>query len=412
MRLLFLSNFFPPAHLGGMELRCHELVEHLRERGHTVQVLTSRFGVQADIPPENHVIRELFLQADIYHYHPLDFFLKRRSRERTNKHVLRQALDCLKPDLVFVWGMWNLSPSVPYWAEQWMPGRVVYSIAHYWLTDPDAHVAYWQQPAGRKLTTLLKAPFARLALRSLQREGYPPPLQLEHVVCVSRFVRDTMVELGALPATARVIYSGIDPGPFLEGAVDWERPPSEPLCLVYVGGLLQTKGVHTAIEAMGLLKQAGRLDMLRLTLFGDGHPEYVTKLRTLAEAWGVSRQVEFAGRVPRADLPKYLGQSDIFLFCSTWDEPLARTVMEAMAVGLLVVGTRVGGQAEMLFDGENGLAFQPGDAQGLADCISRAMDDHALQRRLAQEGQKMVLERFTLNRMVDEYETWLEGIAA
>jgi glycosyltransferase involved in cell wall biosynthesis len=85
--------------------------------------------------------------------------------------------------------------------------------------------------------------------------------------------------------------------------------------------------------------------------------------------------------------------------------------MEAMAAGLLVIGTRAGGQKEMLFDGENALTFQEEDAAGLAEGIVRALDDPAMRWRLAQAGQEMVLERFSLDRMVGELEAWLEPIA-
>ena len=77
MRLLFLTNLYPPHDLGGMELRCQETVCGLRARGHVCQVLTSRYGVHGRPPPEEAITRALHLETAIYHYRPLDFFLRR-----------------------------------------------------------------------------------------------------------------------------------------------------------------------------------------------------------------------------------------------------------------------------------------------------------------------------------------------
>jgi glycosyltransferase involved in cell wall biosynthesis len=125
----------------------------------------------------------------------------------------------------------------------------------------------------------------------------------------------------------------------------------------------------------------------------------------------VGRRVHFTGRVPWKDLLYQIGCSDVFLFASIGPEAMARTVMEAMAAGLLVIGTQEGGQREMLFDGENALVFQPDDPVSLADSIMCVLDDPSLGDRLARAGQQTVLERFTSKRMVDDVEEWLRAIA-
>ena len=120
--------------------------------------------------------------------------------------------------------------------------------------------------------------------------------------------------------------------------------------------------------------------------------------------------VRFAGRVPRSEIPKWMSRFDVLLFTSTWAEPMARSVMEGMAAGLLVVGTEVGGQMEMLVNEENSLTFQAEAAGALAGHIERVMKDPTLLSRLARAGQRMVLERFSLPRMADDMETWLASL--
>jgi len=411
MRLLFLSNLYPPHDMGGFEQWCEEVAVRLRQRGHKVRVLTSCYGLNSALPAEQDVIRTLHLQADVYHYRPLDFFLRRPRQEKSNERQLRQAIGEFVPDRVVVWGMWNLSHWLPYWAEKWMPGRVAYYIASYWPADPDIHRQYWELAAHRPLVNTLKRPVKSLALGQLRREKYPPALHFEHAICCSRYVRDTLVQAGKLPASAGVLFGGIDVEPFLRNQPSDSKEQAGPLRLLYCGSLLPHKGVHTAIEAMGILKERGMYEHAELTLLGGGHPEYEARLREVAERLGVDKKVHFAGRVPRDEIPSRLADFDVFLFTSVWAEPMARSVMEAMAAGLLVIGSEVGGQLEMLVNGQNALTFRPEDAVGLADHIVHVIAAPALRRELARAGRQMVLERFNLHRMVTEIEQWLVAIS-
>lgn len=410
MRLLFLSNLYPPYDLGGFEQWCQEVAVRLRQHGHIVRVLTSRYGLDRDFLSEADVLRTLHLQADVYHYRPLDFFFKRPGQEKSNERQLRSAISEMAPDLVVVWGMWNLSHCLPYWAEQWMPGRVAYYIASYWPNDLDVHRQYWQLPAGRPVVGMVKRLAGALALSQLRREEYPPTLRFEHTLCCSRYVRDMLVSAGKLPTSAGVLYGGVDPEPFLCGRSRRDGKQAGALRLLYFGSLLPQKGVHTAVQALGLLKQRGMLEQVELTLVGGGHPDYEARLREMALQLGVAERVHFAGRVLRDEIPSRLADFDVFLFTSVWAEPMARTVMEAMAAGLLVIGSEVGGQVEMLTNGQNALTFQAEDADGLASQIVRVLDEPLLRQQLARAGQQMALDKFTLERMVCDIETWLGSI--
>jgi glycosyltransferase involved in cell wall biosynthesis len=408
MRILFISNFYPPHALGGMEIRCGETVARLEARGHRCRVLTSRYGSDGASAATDDVVRALHLEADLNYYRPQDFFLQRPGHARANRQALRRQIDIFQPDIIFVWGMWNLSPHVAYWAEQAMPGLVAYAVAGYWPMEPGVHEAYWQLPAQHVLSEVLKAPLRRWVLRKLTKERAAYTLKLEHVACVSEYVRQKLLASGALPHGARVIYNGIDPRPFM--AVANPSPPRDGMRLVCVGNLVPHKGVHTAIEALGLLRRQNKLNDLHLTLVGGGHPDYETHLRELVHRRHLSAHVAFYGRVPRKQVADILAAHDVFLFTSVYEEPIARSVMEAMAAGLVVIGTPVGGQQEMLEHGVNALVYAPDDAEALAARIMQLEDDRALSDRLSAAGRQTVLDRFTLQRMVDEMEAWLEEI--
>jgi glycogen(starch) synthase len=414
MRILFLSNFYPPYEIGGYEQWCAEVASRLTDRGHEIEVLTSRYGIQLGAANgTRQVTRALYLQADIAYYHPVNFYFRRPYQERANIQALRKKIDQFHPDVVMIWGMWNLSHSLPYWAERWMPGRVAYYISNYWPIDTDPHTAYWQLPTRRPILEVIKRPLRALALAQLRKEGYPPPLRFDHAVCCSQYVRDSLTKAGKLPPHAGVIFGGIDPHPFLKISKfgkDHNGEQNHPLRLLYFGRLIHDKGVHTAVEAIGLLKQRGLANGIDLTILGSGHPDYEAKLRQMLVQLDVGDQIEFVSQVPRAEIPEWLGRFNIFLFTSIWPEPMARSVMEAMAAGLLVIGTEVGGQSEMLVHGQNALTFRAEDVESLVNHIARASDDPSLRLCLARAGQQMVLERFTLQRMATEIDQYLQNV--
>jgi glycogen(starch) synthase len=414
MRILFLTNFYPPYEIGGYEQWCAEVASRLTDRGHEIEVLTSRYGMQLGTANgTRQVTRALYLQADIAYYRPVNFFLRRPYQEGANIRTLRKKIDQFHPDVVMIWGMWNLSHSLPYWAERWMPGRVAYYISNYWPNDMDPHTAYWQLPTRRPILEVIKRPLRAIALARLRKEGYPPPLRFDHAVCCSRYVRDSLTKAGKLPPHAGVIFGGIDPRPFLKISKlgkDHNGEQNHPLRLLYFGRLIHDKGVHTAVEAIGLLKQRGLANGIDLTILGSGHPDYEAKLRQMLVQLDVGDQIKFVSQVPRGEIPEWLGRFDIFLFTSIWPEPMARSVMEAMAAGLLVIGTEVGGQSEMLAHGQNALTFRAEDVESLVNHIARASGDPSLRLCLARAGQQMVLERFTLQRMATEIDQYLQNI--
>ena len=410
MKLLFLSNFYPPYELGGMEQLTCEVGARLQARGHQVSVLTSRAGRASEKPERNGTTRTLYLEADIHYYSMTDFFLARRRQDAANSQELRRAIDTVQPDLFVVWNMWNLSRYLPYWAEQWLPNRVAYYIASTWPMDLTMHEEYWNLPAAHKLSETAKRSLRAIAFADMRREGYPPKLKFAHSRCVSRYMRDMLVAASAIPPTADVLYNGIDPDPFLCSSSNRVAVQPAPLRLLYFGSLLPIKGVHVAIEALGILARQGLAEQVELTILGRGHPTYVSTLVAQVEELNVAGRVHFKEWIDRADIPAMLEHQDVFLFTSTGPEAMARTVMEAMAAGLVVIGAEVGGQVEMLVNDENALTFAPGDASRLADHIRYLLDEPARRLELAKAGQQTILNRFTLEQMVTNVEAWLEAI--
>jgi glycosyltransferase involved in cell wall biosynthesis len=203
----------------------------------------------------------------------------------------------------------------------------------------------------------------------------------------------------------RIVHNGVEIDRFVPAAPE-ALQGRRGLSLLFAGSLVPHKGVHTAIEAMALIVQQGHPDVT-LTVAGSGHPDYEARLRALADGAGLSQHVRFTGRVTRERMPALLQAHDVLVFPSTWDEPLSRGMQEAMAVGLVVIGTVTGGSGEVLVEGETGLTFPPGDAATLARRIGELKQNPGLRRRLAQQGRAEVVSRFNFERTIDEIEAYL-----
>jgi glycogen synthase len=405
MRILFLSNFFPPARPGGYTQWCHEVAERLAERGHTIGVLTSCHEMGKATAGEQNIYRLLHLEGDLAYYQPFHFFTRWKRQHRENLVFLEQTVIEFAPDLIFVWGMWALSKALPALAEKLLPGRVVYYLSDYWPSAVDMHTTYWQSPVQRWPMQVPKRVLGKIAMSMLAKEGQTD-LKLEHVICVSARVRDLLVEAGLPIQHAHIIYGGTDMERFRD--VQKRDYRSEQLRLLYAGQLVRHKGVHTAIEAMARLVNRQGINQITLTLVGSGHPDYEAFLRDLIERERLHDYVTFHQPVSKEKMTDILQQFDVLIFPSIYEEPLARITQEAMASGLVVVGTTTGGTKEILRGGETGLTFSPGDADGLAEQVTRLSLDPDLCSRLARAGRETVLENFTLDKMVKEIEVYLK----
>ena len=408
MRILFLSNFYPPHHIGGYGMLCLEVAEGLGRRGHTFHVLTSTHGVGRPLT-EGHVHRLLGLESDLHFYQSRDAWLYPLVRNRNLRH-LRRLLDTVRPDVVFIWGMWCLSKHLAAEAERLLDSRVVYYLANPWPIEANMHQAYWDMPAQRRGRHLAKQVLRLPARIVLRAEWEPVPLRFQHAPCCSRALHDQLLDADVPLQDAPVIYEGIDLAPYLAQADQRNgSADTHELSLLFVGILAPHKGVHTTIEAVAHLARIKR-ERIKLTILGSGHPDYEAQLRNLVGQHELSKYVVFHSPIPRSELPKFLGQFDVLLLPSIWEEPLARIMQEGLASGMVVVGSATGGTKEIIVDGENGLLFPAGDAPALAAQLERLIADISLRRRLTARGRCTATEEFDINQMLDNIEAYLEHV--
>jgi glycosyltransferase involved in cell wall biosynthesis len=201
------------------------------------------------------------------------------------------------------------------------------------------------------------------------------------------------------------IGNGVDPARFA-GSFDRDATrasldtPVDAVVLVTIGRLVAEKGHGPLIEAM---KGTGaHLWIVGERLASDHAGEVGALLEGARRDPALGSRLRLLGR--REDVPAILAAADIFVLAS-FREGMPRSVIEAMAAGLPVIGTNVRGTREEVVEGETGLLVEPGDAKALADAIERLAGDPVLRRRLGVAGRDRARalydERVVIRRQLD-----------
>lgn len=213
----------------------------------------------------------------------------------------------------------------------------------------------------------------------------------DRYVGVSNLVYEASRAEGIAPRRLRRILNGIDVQRF-----DYQGPcPGGPV--VTVARLRPVKDLASLVRAMALV--APEVPSARAEIAGGGI--LLDELTALANEQGVADRVTFLGEV--SDVPAVLARAGLFVLPSR-AEGIPLTLLEAMARGLPVVATRVGGIPEVVVDEETGLLVPPSEPEVLAAAIRRVLLDPELALRLGQNGRRRAEECFDTRRMVRDYE--------
>jgi len=180
-----------------------------------------------------------------------------------------------------------------------------------------------------------------------------------------------------------VIHHAVDLASFRE-TVCADAPPR----IISVGRFAAPKDFETLIEALSVITAD-----YQATLVGEG-PAW-PEIAAAVSRRGLASSVELLGL--RLDVPDLLARSDIFALCSR-SEGHPVSILEAMAAGLPVVATDVGGVAEAVVEGETGFRVPPGDPAAVATALQRLIENDQLRRRLGEAGRRRARERFDAPR--------------
>src|SRR5215510_11092906 len=178
---------------------------------------------------------------------------------------------------------------------------------------------------------------------------------------------------------------------------------SDPPLIVAIGRLIAKKGFANLIRACALLVERGR--PFRCEIFGDG--PLVNQLRALIEDLGLREHIQLPGPKLQHELRARLANANVFVLPSVPEaeggmDNLPTVIMEAMATGLPVVSTTIGGIPEMVVENETGFLVPPEDADALAAAIEKIIGDPSLAQRLGQAGYDRAQRLFSIEKNVRE----------
>jgi glycosyltransferase involved in cell wall biosynthesis len=218
------------------------------------------------------------------------------------------------------------------------------------------------------------------------------------VVCISDFCRSQLMAF-ADPAgwdKLRVVHCGVDVAS-LAPACGPAKTDGDALDVVCVGRLVPVKGQLVLLEAVARLRADG-IDT-RLTLVGEGpsRPQLEARIAEL----GLGEHVEITGAVAHPRALAWVASADVFCLAS-FAEGVPVSLMEAMALGVPVVSTRIMGIPELIADGESGLLVPPGDADRLTAALTALARDPSLRARLAAAGRQAVETEFDVDRTTEQ----------
>lgn len=386
MRILVLNYEYPPLG-GGAAVATAAVAQGLAERGVHVDVVTAGTGTAADrcTPESGHERFE----------HPgLRVFRVRSSRTGVHQAGMGDAASYLMAALPMI--------------RQLMRAHT-YDAVH----------VFFSLPTGALLPLLeLRDVPVVVSLRGSDVPGYDPhnrPLQIAHAVLapLTRWIwrrADRVVavcdSLGRLALDTyphlrySVVPNGVDLSLF-HPRTD-AREPGPIRCLA-VARLIERKGLGDLIRAMALLER-GRF---QLDIVGGGSDEKV--LRTLASEQGVGEEIRFLGPLPRAEVARRYRAADMFTLPSS-AEAFGNVFAEALASGLPIVGSSIGGIPDLVEHGTNGLLVQPGNIEALAGAIRYLADDPELRQQMAERNRSKAEANLEWSQVTRRYLATYEAI--
>jgi D-inositol-3-phosphate glycosyltransferase len=302
-----------------------------------------------------------------------------------------------------------LMPAFGAWLRQrWTAGPAPDVVhAHFWMSGVAA------MPVCRRLGLPFVQTFHALGSVKQRFQGAADTSPPGRVAIERKLARaaDTVIAtcsdevdelglVGAGSARIRVVPCGVDLSLFTPDGPAWPRPTPGPQRVVCLSRLVERKGIDTVVAAMSVVENAelliaGGPPSDRLTADPDAR-----RLLDRSAAWHVSDRVRLLGRVDRGDVPALLRSADVLVTVPVY-EPFGIVPLEAMACGLPVVASAVGGMLDTVADGVTGVHVRPGDVAGVGGAVAELLADAALRARLGSAAAQAA-SRYSWQRVAAE----------
>jgi glycogen(starch) synthase len=400
MKIGVVSNLFPPEVCGGYEIGCGQVVEGLRAKGMDVRVLTSKSCPQEG---RDYICNTLSCSMGVG-FSKMGRFEKLRyliHHERENLRAFARFLYQAQPEVLYFWNLSLTSRSMLSLARKsGIPfGTFVFDHG---LCDvsTDPWLSQFAKVPGNAARNVQRILMAVAGL--FIRRPADSPLEFDFLHYPTQYLKGLLERSGIRARRWCLVPWGVDTALFHPA----ESVPQGKL--LYVGQVSHHKGVHLAIEAVGLLKQRNPELPVHLTIAGRCATEsYEQELLDLVARYQLEDSVNFLGFVHRNDLPELYRQHSVLLFPSVWDEPMGISILEAMASGLVVISSGTGGSGELIEDGVSGLLFKYEDLRDLAGKLLMVLQKPEVLGEIGSCARKICFEKYQFANTTTQIENFL-----
>jgi glycogen synthase len=383
VRILVVSNLYPPDIIGGYEVACAQMVAELKHRGHEVRVLTAT--PWSDLPADSTVKRLLRLDGmsddEIMPSDRRGVSVRAMLVDSHNVELLHQQMVEFEPEVVDVWNLTGVGGLALLLALE-LSGLPW--VLHLGDALP-LHLTGMAGPSRRR--------FAKLLMERLSGSW---------IVC-SQGLLDEIAAGGAAPVGRVTLAPGWISGARVETRAEWFAGGRVLHC-VYAGRLAEEKGVDIALDALGQLKREGLAAEIEFDIIGAGPVAH--QLEYQAGKLGLTGQVRFRGQLAHADVLESLREADVLLFPTAIREPFGIVPLEAAGYGCVPIVTAGCGITEWLVDGVELIAVPrtaTAFAEALRDIVGGNVDLGAIGRR----GQSVVWRDFGIGGVATHVEAEL-----
>lgn len=416
MKILFVSNLYPPVVYGGYERLCFLVAEELKKQGHEICVLTSNYGeIKKSANEEYPVYRylQLFTSKKSI-YEPADYTEKERIIiSKANNDSFDSVFAKEKPDLVFVWNLYFLNRDLFEHIDT-NGKQVCYFLTDNWLISflNDTFLGnYFSQDVYGKISKSLIYRMKALVKKIISKESASLYQVNGNVIFPSEFMRGLYLKAGISFKNAQIIYHGMN---FLENMHEnrvarINLSKKKKIKLLFAGRIVEIKGTHTAIEAVKILQKRNLDKEICLTIIGDmTDTDYIDSLKKRIKALNIEKSVEFLPAIPEKELFNCFQQYDIYLFPSLY-EPFSLTLILALEAGIPTIASDAGGNNEIVFQKKTGLLFEKHNAFSMVKQIETYINDFKLYKEVSHNAHEYA-SNFTFDRMVEEILAYLKKL--
>ena len=361
MRLLLLTNLYPPQNLGGFGLCLERLCRGLEALGYKTLVVCSDAAYLGPIGLNPKICRILELLGSYDGgISKLTDWREEKRRNKKNQKTLKRIIKCYEPNACLIGNLDLLGIEL----MDVVLGSNIPTIQHVGFMGAP-------MPLG---SNQLKHPAYRMAFASNE---------------VKILLRKQGFNVEGYPVAYPPLTSDVAPRP--------SDCNSKQLRVCYSGLLMQSKGVHILLEAMARLNQVGVY--IKLSIAGKAFsPNYEDELRDYSEKVGISKQITWYGFMEGDQLQNFYQAQEVLVFPSLHPESFGMVVAEAMATGVVPISSGVGGAIEVITHGRNGILIPPDNSEELAKQLAWCVNNKASLKTMAKRATKDSIKLYAPKR--------------